>query len=88
MFSLKTTLMILDQVLTTISKVHEWGYLHLHLSMDTLAIGAENMNKYIYIIGLGYAQNLNESGEILLFKRKSPNEFSPIQFHNGGSYSK
>lgn len=87
-FSLKSTLMIVDQAISIISQVHERGYLHLNLNMDTIAVGAEHMNKYIYITGLGQAQNIQEEEETMLLKQKSPNEFSALQLHNGNSYSK
>ena len=43
--------------------MHERGILHLNLSLDSIAIGAEDQSKFLYLIGFESAFNINEVNE-------------------------
>lgn len=87
-FSVKTVLMLADQLLTTIEGIHNSGFLHLNLSMDSLAMGAEDMNKRLYVIGFS---NVVPVGVYAYAELQNPlpiNWFSSTQIHEGEVASK
>ena len=61
-FSLKTVLMVAIQLIDILKQVHERGFLHGAVGMDNIAIGAEEMNKYIYLIGMENAISCEGEG--------------------------
>lgn len=58
-FSLKTSLMIFQQVLTRIKDLHDVGYLHRDLKPENFVIGPETNHKTIYIIDFGLSHKFS-----------------------------
>ena len=55
-FSLKTTIMITEQVLTRIQKLHERNYLNRDIKPENLAIGLGKMSKTIFMYDFGLSK--------------------------------
>ena len=60
-FSLKTILMIVEQVLTVIEEIHSKGYIHRDIKPDNFLIGWSNKQKYIHLIDFGLSKNFINS---------------------------
>ena len=55
-FSLKTVLMIIDQVLSTLEFIHLKGYLHRCLDPSNLLVGTKKKSKNIFVIDFGFGK--------------------------------
>lgn len=55
-FSLKTVLMIADQVIQRVEYMHQRGYLHRDIKPDNFLIGVGSRAHYIHLIDLGLAK--------------------------------
>ncbi len=67
--SLKSVLMIADQVLDRIEFVHSRRHLHRDIKPDNLLIGKNQKSQYIYIIDFGLAKKfLNKDGKHIPYR--------------------
>lgn len=56
-FSLKTVLLIADQLLNLIEKLHEIGYIHRDIKPENIMIGADQENRHrIHLLDMGLAK--------------------------------
>ncbi|AET05228.2 putative protein kinase CK1-CK1 family [Medicago truncatula] len=60
-FSLKTVLMLADQMITRIEYVHSKGYLHRDIKPDNFLMGLGRKANQVYIIDFGLAKRYRES---------------------------
>ena len=60
-FSLKTVLMIADQMITRIEYLHERGYVHRDLKPDNMLIGRSHHHNQIFLIDYGLAKRYRSS---------------------------
>lgn len=58
-FSLKSVLMIIDQMLTTMEYFHEMGYLHRDIKPDNFVFGRKNPD-HLYIIDFGLSKKYRD----------------------------
>ncbi len=56
-FSLKTVLMIADQMLSRLEFIHDNGYLHRDLKPDNFLMGMYNSEIVVYVVDLGLAKS-------------------------------
>ncbi|ELP89559.1 casein kinase I isoform alpha, putative [Entamoeba invadens IP1] len=61
-FSLKTVLMIVDQCLTCIERVHKKFYIHRDIKPDNFVMGSGANVHYVYIIDFGLSKKYMENG--------------------------
>ncbi|XP_051131168.1 casein kinase 1-like protein 3 [Andrographis paniculata] len=61
-FSLKTVLMLADQMITRIEFVHSKGFLHRDIKPDNFLMGLGRKANQVYIIDFGLAKRYRESG--------------------------
>lgn len=67
-FSIKTVLMIADQVLTRIQYLHSKHFLHRDLKPDNLLIGLGKKAHKVFLIDLGLAKKFSQNGVHLPWK--------------------
>lgn len=71
-FSLKTVLLLADQMLPTLESLHEEGYVHKDLKPDNLVMGRGEDENQLFLIDFGQAQPfLNNGVHIRLQKGKA-----------------
>lgn len=68
-FSLKTTLLLVDQILDRISKVHAKGYLHRNLTPENLLRGVNDCKNVVYLIDFARAKRFIKHNEIIPFSK-------------------
>ena len=68
-FSLKTVLLLADQLICRIQTLHNKGYLHRDLKPENILIGLEENASTLYLIDYGLAKKYKQpSGEHIPFK--------------------
>ncbi|KID95606.1 casein kinase I isoform delta, partial [Metarhizium majus ARSEF 297] len=60
-FSLKTVLLIADQILARIKHIHDGGFLHRDVKPDNLLMGVGTRGNTVYTIDFGLAEEFCES---------------------------
>jgi len=80
--------MIMIQLLKILESVHKNGFIHLVLSPHSLAFGAENMNKNLYIIDFREALEIGEANYKEGDRIGRIDWFSSLQLHIGDIYCK
>jgi serine/threonine protein kinase len=60
-FTLKTVLMIADQVIQRVEYFHSRGFLHRDLKPDNFLVGLNSRAHYIHLIDLGLAKRYRDS---------------------------
>jgi serine/threonine protein kinase len=60
-FSLKTVLLIADQILTRITHIHDRGFLHRDVKPDNLLMGVGTQGNTLYMIDFGLAEEFSET---------------------------
>ena len=63
-FSLKTTLMVADQLLCRLEVLHAKNHIHRDVKPDNFVTGRGNKSKLIYIIDLGLAKPFRDAGTL------------------------
>ena len=61
-FSLKTVLMIADQLITRVEFIHNKGFLHRDIKPDNFAIGTGNQRNIIHMIDFGLSKRFMKDG--------------------------
>jgi len=70
-FSLKTVLMLADQMLTRIELLHQKGFLHRDIKPDNFCIGTDDKTHHLYIIDFGLARSYKEyNGQHIAYREK------------------
>lgn len=91
-FSLKTVLMIADQMLTRIEYLHDKGYIHRDLKPDNMLIGRSHHHNQIFLIDFGLAKKYRTSGNHIPFKEGGKlvgtARYASINSHLGYSLSR
>lgn len=92
-FSLKTVLMIGDQMISRLEYLHERGYIHRDLKPDNMLIGRSHHTNQIFLIDYGLAKKYrNSSGEHIPFKEGGKlvgtARYASINSHLGYSLSR
>ena len=63
-FSIKTVLMLADQCLQILERVHDCGYIHRDIKPDNFVMGEGKNTFYVYMIDFGLAKKYRtETGE-------------------------
>jgi len=70
-FSLKTVLMLADQILTRIEALHEKGYVHRDIKPENFCIGLDEQDHSLFLIDFGLTRSYKEAdGKHILYKEK------------------
>ena len=60
-FSLKTTLLLADQLITRIQTMHQRGYIHRDLKPENILMGLEEKAQTLFLIDYGLAKKWKSS---------------------------
>ena len=60
-FSLKTVLMIADQIILRVEYLHSRGFIHRDLKPDNFLFGTGSRAHYIYLVDLGLSKRFKDS---------------------------
>lgn len=72
-FSLKTVLMLIDQMLCSIEFIHKKGYIHRDVKPDNFMFGMKKNENQLYLIDFGLAKKYkNIDGSHIPFKEHTP----------------
>jgi len=70
-FSLKTVLMMADQMLTRIEALHKQGFIHRDIKPENFCMGREDKDHNVFLIDFGLARSYNdENGQHIMYKEK------------------
>jgi len=61
-FSLKTVLMLMDQLITVLESIHNKSIMHRDLKPENILIGKANEQNMIYIIDFGISKVYRDKG--------------------------
>jgi len=92
-FSLKTVLMIADQVLTRIETLHNKNYVHRDIKPENFCLGRGSGNRNTFIIDFGLAKNYKDStGKHIGFKENKglvgTARYASLNAHEGAELSR
>lgn len=87
-FSLKTVLLLADQMICRIKHIHSKGYLHLDIKPDNFLMGVGRLGNLVHIIDFGVTRRyLNEDGKHKPYSEKSSPvgtmAFASLNIHSG-----
>ena len=87
-FSLKTSLLIIDQILTRIEFIHSKNFIHRDIKPDNFLIGKNKKNNIIYIIDFGLSKKYKDKNNFHISYRDGKNltgteRFASINTHLG-----
>ncbi len=87
-FSLKTSLLIIDQLLTRIEFIHSKNFIHRDIKPDNFLIGKNKKNNIIYIIDFGLSKKYKDKNNFHICYRDGKNltgteRFASINTHLG-----
>ncbi|KAL4502231.1 hypothetical protein ABPG72_000466 [Tetrahymena utriculariae] len=87
-FSLKTVLMLMDQLITVLENVHNRSIIHRDLKPENILMGRENEAHMVYIIDYGISKIYRDnSGRHITFKDNKPfigtTRYASIAAHQG-----
>jgi serine/threonine protein kinase len=69
-FSMKTVLMLIDQMLTIIQRVHQHGIVHRDLSVSNFMFGNKLKQDQVHLIDFGHARKINQSQRFIPAARR------------------
>jgi len=93
-FSLKTVLMIADQLITRIEYFHMKGFVHRDIKPDNFLVGKGNNNNSIYIIDYGLSKKFRDHKTLTHIPYKDGKtltgtaRYASINTHNGSEQSR
>lgn len=72
-YSLKTVLMLMDQLITILENVHNRSVIHRDLKPENILMGRENESHMVYIIDYGISKIYRDGqGRHITFKENKP----------------
>jgi serine/threonine protein kinase len=61
-FSLKTVLMLADQLITRFQYIHSKGYIHRDIKPDNILMGDGQQGNIVYVTDIGLAKEIQDLG--------------------------
>ena len=91
-FSLKTVLMLAEQMINILEYIHSKNVVHVDLSPNNFLIGRGKKSKNLFLIDFGLAEKFIDNGQHIWFSEgnffKGTNMFSSLFNHLGLAYSR